>query len=221
MPHPIQTKPAHPVRRGIGALSLGFLAASCGEETRRVAFRPNAQYAQKFALYKLGESDGTLNCTLQVERNPREVFGYRLTKELNVVAVKLTVELLDSADSNAKLSAGKMVPVLFLEDGTALPHWPTLNLIGKVDDEEDKSRVENAGFEYGLLQKEGNDSSSKLEGYLFFRTNMNSEGKMVLDIEHGEEVTYAVDVRRSMLQFDYTRITDGVESVHTFNVGAQ
>lgn len=220
MPHPIRTKPAHRVRRGIGALSLALLAASCGESTRRVEFRPNAQLARQNALYTLGESDGTLNCTLQVERDPRTAFGYRLPKVLDVVAVKLTVELLDSSESNAKLSWGNMVPVLFLEDGTALKHWKTSDLISKVD-KDDRSRVQKASFVPNLLQKEGNDSSSKLEGYLFFRTNMNSEGEMVLDIEHGEEVTYTVDVRRSMLQFDYTRITGGVESVHTFNVGAQ
>ena len=204
--------------RAAPLLLLLLIVSSCGEATKRVTFRPGT-LAQRQAMSEAKADDGILRCQLEHVRDPKAEFGYDLTDDIRVVAVRLRAEFW--ASENEKVSLQNMKPVLFLEDGTALTEWDLDRLLSEID-KDHRAKVNGSRFEEKRLRFGAGDVTSFTEGVLFFHAPRSAaDGELVFEVPRGE-ADYVVDVRRSVLQFEYSWTDEeGNTKKKIFNVGAQ
>ena len=212
------------VMRTLTALTLVAGAASCGggkpPVKSDILFRSaDTLNPEKFAFHTLGATDGTVRCTASIDTNPKAAFQFKLTSDFDVVAVKLTVHLSSHGEHEVDLRESTMQPVLFLENGTALPSVDPGTIRGSIKQKYHSAFDDNV-FEYdGLLTSRGDN---KAEGYVFFQLPCDPlDGDVEFTVAGTDGSAYAVNLRHSLVRFTYT-IDDGKrQAKQTINVGTK
>jgi hypothetical protein len=161
--------------------------------------------------------DGVFYAQAELETQSKDAFGTDIVERAGALSVQLRITLSgDVADElTIELKSGRMDPHLYLEDGTVLEHVPATQVVDSVASKY-KTKVENAAFAPRLM-KGRND---EIEGYLFFAVpdsvRLDGSDAYVTDEVGGIHV---VDLRRSLLTFDYLTYQNGVQRPSTVSVG--
>ena len=203
----------------LSLFAVALLTVSCGGGSKvqsELLFQAaDTGNPDKWAFHRLGANDRVIECTAQIDTNPKGTFDFELSKRFNVVPVELSVELV-SPDHVVRLNESNMQPILFLENGATLQ---------VVDPDELEKRVKSKNrdlflkslFEDTLLQ-----DRDEATGYLFFELPRESIGDDVeFVVEGASETAYAIDLRRSMIQFGYDVTYQGRETRRIINVGTK
>ncbi|MEM1450447.1 MAG: hypothetical protein AAGI22_15120 [Planctomycetota bacterium] len=219
--------PPEPRRARLAArasfLALALLAASCGGGSKvksDLVFRAaDTGNPDKWAFHRLGANDSVIECEAQIDTNPKGTFDFELSKRFNVVPVRLTVTLV-SPDHVVRLNESNMQPILFLENGTALPIADPDAMEEDVKRKYKQTFRENL-FEDTLLQSLG-QNRTRVEGYLFFELPRESLGDDIEFVVEGASSTaYEIDLHRSLVQFGFDVTYEGRETRRTINVGTK
>lgn len=223
--HSIKRSVRSTVVRTFATLAVSLAAVSCGGGGSQVKSdivfsAANTSQPEQWAYHKLGSNDEVVLCSAQIDSNPEGVFEFKLTRKFNVVAVKLSVNLVSREGDKVTLAEATMQPVLFLEDGTALEYVDPATLRKDVDKKRLPAFDRNI-FEDKLLQDLGL-SETKAEGYLFFQLPGDSLGEDVeLTVSGPNGSAYLVNLRRSLVRFTYERDQEGRKTLSTINVGTK
>lgn len=204
----------------VRALVCGALAAlaSCGSSNPDRAALVFEHPVRSFPGFPDSNFlDGVFYAQAELETQSKDEFGTDVVERTGAVPVHLRITLSgDVADElTIELKAGRMDPHLYLEDGTVLEHVPASQIVDTVATKY-KATIEDRAFAPRLM-KGRND---EIAGFLFFTVpgsvRLDGTDAYVTDEVGGIHV---VDMRRSLLTFDYLTYENGVQRPSTVSVG--
>lgn len=190
---------------------------SSGPERSEVMF--HAEDTDFLGFSSTNQHMGGFRALASFDSNTKQSFGQDLIDAAGVLPIHATIFWSEAASVpgvSFEIKESSMNPKLYLQDGTALTRVGVAEMRNRVS-KKIRGGLDDMEFSYSGLSLRNRDQDT---GYIYFALPPEStvDGSQLLFTGLAGEV-HSVDIRRSLLSFNYTRRKDSIDQLQVMNVG--